>query len=624
MSTSITIEKNGQLDIAMPAVATRSEWSEPILIAVWFGLLSGLVEGLVANLLRGVPGFAVRVSPGILWIAPAFNLVLFLLIGIAFAILFRLKRGMPYQAWVIGFFAWIAVFDLLLLLGKINQFASLILGLGVAVQLARMLRGRGHGALAFFRKTVPALIAAAILIGTAGAYWNHGRESYMVSKLPQPKPNSPNILFITLDTLRADHLSSYGYQRSTTPNLDKLAKRGAMFENAFANSSWTLPAHASMFTGLLPHEHKADWTQPLGKDKQTLAEELAARGYQTAAFAANTSYVSPEWGLGHGFTRFDVYGSSLIEDATSTVYGKKLALNVLPRIGYFEIPGRKRANQVNAEFLDWLSTVNGRPFFAFLNYFDLHDPYLTDAPFRTKFSDKVTNGELINFQFQATTFRRKPKLTDQEIQAEIDSYDGCLAYLDEKLGELFAELNRRGLDQNTLVIITSDHGEAFGNHDLFGHGNGLYVDTLHVPLIFLWPDRIPSDLRVSGMVSLHNIPFTVMSLLGESNGGSFNGSSLARLWEGSKQQEVSADVTAELSPGRFKDGPSNYPATKGGLKSLVTDRWHFIISESGQVELYAWRDDPNETRNLAEDPANRSLIDGFKQRVNFSAGSQGD
>ena len=574
-----------------------------------------MLEGLIANFLRGVPGFAIRVSVEILWIAPAVYLVLFLLLGLGLSTLFRLRNRIPPISLTVGFFTWVTLFGLLLLLGLLHQIAALLLSLGIGVQIARMLRGRELQALAIFRRTVVILIFGALLIGIAGASWDYGRERYLIRNLPPAKSGAPNIILITLDTLRADHLSSYGYRRVTTPNLDRMAKSGLIFENAFSNSSWTLPAHASLFTGRLPNEHKADWTQPLGSKYPTLAEVLAQRGYLTAAFSANTSYVAPEWGLGRGFLHFASHGNSVIDDVTSTVYGKKLALNVLPRIGYFDIPGRKRAEEVNQELFNWLDRSDGRAFFAFLNYFDLHDPYLTEEPYQTRFSNNVARGDLINFQFQAETFRRKQRLTEQEIQAEIDSYDGCLSYLDAKLGELFSELARRGLDKNTLLIVTSDHGEAFGAHDLFGHGNGLYVDSLHVPLIIIWPGKVPSDTRVPQLVSLHNVPATILELLGETH-SAIPGNSLVRQWSGNPVTETAEPIIADLSPGRFKDGPPSYPATKGGLRSLVSEQWHFILSESGREELYAWREDPAEAHNLAESPAGRKVVEECKQRLN--------
>ncbi len=330
-----------------------------LLIAAWFGLLAGLLEGVIANFLRGVPGFAVRVSPEILWIAPAVNLVLFLFMGLGLAVLFRLNRKLAGISFSAGFFSWVTLFCLLLLVGKINQLASLILSLGVGVQVARMLRGREQRTLNFFRKSAGILVISALLIGTAGAYWMSIRERQSVNMLPQPKPGAPNVILITLDTLRADHVSSYGYGRATTPNLDRAAQGGVLFENAFSNSSWTLPPHASLFTGRLPHEHKADWTEPLNDKYQTLAELLSQRGYLTAGFSANTSYVAPEWGLARGFTHFAAHGNSIVESATTTVYGKKIALNILPRVGYFDIPGRKKAQHVNQELFDWLDKAQG-------------------------------------------------------------------------------------------------------------------------------------------------------------------------------------------------------------------------------------------------------------------------
>jgi arylsulfatase A-like enzyme len=416
---------------------------------------------------------------------------------------------------------------------------------------------------------------------------------------------------ITLDTLRADHVSAYGYERQTTPNIDRLAHGGVLFEHAIANSSWTLPSHASLLTGRLPHEHGADWLAPLDATYPTLAEVLAARGYATAAFAANTSYVTPEWGLGRGFSRFEVYGNSISDDVVRTVYGRKLALNLLPRIGYFDIPGRKRAADLNAEFLHWLDHVADRPFFALLNYFDVHDPYLTAAQYETRFASEASRGDLVNFQFQPNVFRRKPTLSPREIQTEIDAYDGCLAHLDAELGRLFAELAKRGLDERTLVIVTSDHGESFGNLDLFGHGNSLYFETLHVPLILSWPKTIPSGGRVSGLASLHQIPATVMDLFGI-GAAPLPGRSLAKRWT-SEGAGVTDTVLSEVNPGRFKEGPPSYPTSAGGLRSLVTDQWHLILSQSGTAELYAWRADRNETQNLSETPAGQAAILALKR-----------
>jgi arylsulfatase A-like enzyme len=586
-----------------------------LLAAIWFGLIAGLLEGTIALSLRGVVGFTILVSPDILWIAPLFDCAFFLTIAMGLSASFRLLNKAPDMEVVTGIFSGVTLFGLLLLVGKVHRAAAVLLSLGVAIQVGRWLRGRQQGLLMFLERTLGILLVVALVAGTVGARWVDWREHSLVGRLPQAQAGAPNVLLITLDTLRADHLSSYGYERATSPNIDRLAHGGVLFEHAFANSSWTLPAHASLFTGRLPFEHKADWHTPLDGMYPTLAGVLATKGYLTAAFAANTIYVTPESGLARGFTRFEVYGSSLIDDAMRTAYGKKLAQTVLPRFGYFDVPGRKRASRVNQEFFRWLDGVDGRPFFAFLNYFDVHDPYVTVVPYQKMFSHDVGHGSLVNSRFQSL-FRRKPTLTAEEIRREINSYDGALAYLDSQLGALFAELARRGVDKDTLILVTSDHGESFGNHDLFGHGNSLYLETLRVPLIFFWPDKIPAGVRVSEVVSLHRIPSTVMQLLGEaSSSSSFPGRSLARLWGPSGDDEPAHPILSELSSGRFKGKAPNYPTADGGLKSLITDRWHFVRSETGHVELYAWHEDRQESRNLAESPATQAVVEEFNRQL---------
>ena len=588
--------------------------SKVLLISAWFGLLAGLLEGITANFLRGVSGFAVRVSPEILWIAPAFDLAFFILTGLGLFLASYLIPRRIDAGVLAGLFSGITLFGLLLLVGQLQQLAALVLSVGVGTHIGRCLRNKESQLTVFAQYTFTVLIAAALFAGMLGATWDSWRERQFVADLPKSDHRGTNVLFIVLDTLRADHIFSYGYQRRTTMNIDGLAERGVLFENTFANSSWTLPSHASLLTGRFPSEHKADWWDPLDGTYPTLAEVLAKNGYRTAAFAANTSYVTPEWGLARGFSHFEAYGSSLADDVVRTVYGRKLALNILPRLGYFDIPGRKRASQVNEEFFSWLdSTDGGRPFFVLLNYFDLHDPYLTVDSFHSKFSDTVTRGDLVNFQFQPHTHRRTPSLTAKQIQVEIDSYDRCLAYLDAEIGRLLSELANRGLDKNTLVIITSDHGESLGNHDLFGHGNSLYLETLHVPLILSWPGKIPVGVRVPQIVSLHQIPSTVMELVGEAS-TPFPGNSLVRFWSDAADKATETSILSEVSPGRFKAGPPNYPtaANRGGLKSLITSQWHFILSESGSAELYAWHQDRGELDNLAETSAGRVTVDGLK------------
>jgi len=583
-------------------------------LAAWFGLAAGVGEALISMALRQA-GWPMRIPAAILWIAPVVDLGLFLIIG---AVLTLVVRALP--AWVrpqivLGTFLWVLAFIVLEMCNVMRPWAELVLSLGVAVEGSRRLAASARS-LQWQARTFVSLLTAASVLVLAGVTWAPLRERIARSRMPESRPGMPNVLLITLDTLRADHVSAYGYSRTTTPNIDRFAMRGVLFEHAFSNASWTLPSHASMLTGRYPHEHGADWRQPMNARVPMLSEALAARGYATAAFAANTSYVAPEWGLGRGFSRFDIYGASVADDIVRTVFGRRLALNILPRVGYFDIPGRKRATQLNDEFLDWLSGVKQRPFFAFLNFLDVHDPYLTGEPYQFKYSPTPARGDVINFQFQPDAFRRKPTLTSAEIQAEIDAYDGCLAYLDAELGRLMSELARRGLDRNTLVVITADHGESFGNHNLFGHGNSAYLEVLHVPLVMVWPDHVPAGFRVSPPVGLDRLPATIAELIDPQSGsGAFPGHSLASMWSAPDSPvTVRPDpVLSEVT--HLEGGTPGYPTSGGSLTSLIAGEWHIVVSTNGGTELYAWPRDAQEQVNLADSPQGRVVVDALKKTI---------
>ena len=593
-----------------------------MLLAAWAGFLLGVLEGLAVTMLR-VGGWPVRAPVEILWIAPVVNGVLFLgagfmLAAVTWALGARMQPRLFFTAllWMLGF-------GFIQAPGVIQPGAAVLLALGAAVASSRA-RGAVEWWSRLARRTILPLALAAGAATVVGLAWSPVLERRAASVRVSPQPDLPNVLLIVLDTLRADHVSAYGYARPTTPNLDRFAERGVLFEHAFANSSWTLPAHASLLTGRLPHEHGADWREPMKEGLPTVAEVFAGQGYLTAAFAANTSYVAPEWGLGRGFGRFEVYGGSWADDVVRTAYGRRLALNLLPRLGFFDVPGRKRASQVNGEFLSWIDEAAGRPFFALLNYFDVHDPYLTIEPHHTRFSPQAARGDVINFQLQPHVFRRKPTLSAAEVQAEVDAYDGCLAYLDEQLGVLFAELSRRDLDGNTLIVVTSDHGESFGNHDLFGHGNSLYLETLHVPLVVVWRGRVPAGVRVSLPVGLDRVAATIEELTHGGHGGSaLPGRSLAPMWVTGDAAGafLFTPVLSEVS--RVPDGPVGYPTRAGSLTSLVTPEWHLIMSSVGDAELYEWTRDPSERANLAESPQGRAIVEDLKRVIERVRGNGG-
>ena len=577
-----------------------------VLLAGWAGLLAGLLEGFAAAGLQWF-GWPRRVPAAILWVAPAVNVTLLVIVGAALAAVARVAPPRLFGRLAVTTILWVCGFAVVQAVDVMRPASGLILALGIAVAATRRPGAfdRWHRRA---RRSLKPVVITATVSALIGASWSPIRERVALAALADPPPAVPNVVLVTLDTLRADHISTYGYGRRTTPHLDDFSTRGVLFEHAFSNSSWTLPTHASLLTGRFPHEHSANWLQPMDRRWPTLAETLAAKGYRTAAFAANTYYVAPEWGLGDGFSRFDVYGHSAIDLLMRTAYGRRLALNVPPRFGYFDTPGRTRAEHLNSRFLKWIDDDRSRPFFALLNYLDVHDPYVTEPAYHKKYSAAAAAGNLINRQRQPHGFRTKASLTSEEIRAEIDAYDGCVSYLDFHLGRLFEALTQRDLTRNTLIVLTSDHGESFGNHDLFGHGNSLYLEALHVPLVIVWPGGVPAGVRVDEPVGLERVAATIDALVTRTqSSSSFPGDTLASLWTSEPVHAAdSVPVLSEVS--KVNGGPPPYPTSQASLTSLITTDWHVIVSDTGGAELYAWRTDPEERRNLATDSRAQAVL----------------
>jgi arylsulfatase A-like enzyme len=455
------------------------------------------------------------------------------------------------------------------------------------------------------------VVAATLLalIGIQGGLWL--QERIAMAKVPAASPRCPNIILIVIDALRADHLSCYGYSRPTSPNLDRLAKEGVMFENAFAASSWSLPSHASLFTGRYPYEHTAGWTRPkalLNGHHLTLAEALRSQGYRTAAFSANVFWVTREQGLARGFIHFEDYFHSIADMVLRTLYGRVIEKYLLQTLGFEDIPARKRASDVNRSVLHWLDRDDEKPFFVFLNYMDTHDPYLPPQPYYNKFSKFKNPSGILNWRVG----RNNPQMTPQQLQSEIDAYDASIAYVDDHIGQLLAELQSRGLGQNTLVVITSDHGEALGNHDLFLHGNSLYLEEIHVPLIFRLTRQLPAGVQIVQPVTNAALPVTVMNLIGASDQTPFPGISLTQLWEASETHRNWPEPLSEVE--QVPWAPQTSPAYNASMKSLVNSQWHYIIHDTAGTELYNWKSDPWELYNLAERPEMLKIVASFRSK----------
>lgn len=200
----------------------------------------------------------------------------------------------------------------------------------------------------------------------------------------------------------------------------------------------------------------------------------------------------------------------------------------------------------------------------------------------------------------------------------MDAYDGAIAYVDDHIGWLITELQNRGLAKNTLIVITSDHGESFAEHGLFGHFNNLYREEIHVPLILWQPGQVPAGIRISRPVTNAALPSTIMDLMGENTQTLFLRPSLAQLWKDPQAYPNPSYPLIELERNPWTS--RNAPAYHGPMKSLVSSKWQYIEHEKLGTELYDWDNDPKEKYNLASSPEGRRVIDGLKEQLQKMVG----
>ncbi|MBV6401895.1 MAG: hypothetical protein CNIPEHKO_02198 [Anaerolineales bacterium] len=576
--------------------------------ALWFGMITGLVEGMLLyalqryELLRGQITY-LGSGPQVLWVAPVFDALFFLLVGVGAAVVAQFlprKFARPAVFFVFCFlasFGWLLVY----LSGRLNPAATAILGAGIGYQVSTVIVARENRFARFAQRTFKILagVTLALFVLIQGGLWV--RERVAASNLPQTQGSepTPNILLIVMDTVRADHLSLQGYERETDPTLKRIASEGVMFENAYAASSWTLTSHASLFTGRWPYEHKADGGRYLDETYPTIAEALTERGYRTGAFNGNFETVTSHWGFARGFLHFEDYYQTLPQLAVSSVYGRFMEYYVFHKVFNMEFSiDRRWGPSVNQSALDWIDQDDDTPFFAFVNYYDAHAPYI--SPERAKFSNLPNPGGLVNTDW-TTADIYNPK-TPEQAQGEIDAYDGGIYYTDQQIDVLLKELESRGKLDNTIVVITSDHGELFGEHGLWEHHNSLYKPVIHVPLIVWYPKSAPQNMRIDTPVSNTFIPAMLLDMLGEPRQTAFRGPPLSQLWADPAAAANFPDPIAEMAESSWVN--PHHLSIRGDMVTVLSPEWQFIAHEFNGIELYNLNDDPDQENNLAgENPA---------------------
>jgi arylsulfatase A-like enzyme len=548
-------------------------------IAVWTAFIFGLAEGLVLNASRANPVLFApyKLSAHVIWVAPIIDIAIFLITACLLMLLFMLiperYRG-PFPDLVFGIFLFLGFFAVLFAPKILHVASVVLLSLGLAIVSVRLLRRGRNKITESMRRSL--ILVPVLMLFTAGIISGYERlqESRIMSRLPEAETDAQNVLIIVMDTVRFDRflstfMSSTG--NSVTPNLNQLAKKGVRYENAWVTSSWSLPSHASILTGLYPHEHGADWPElELKTDVTTLPEYFSNLGYVTAAFSGNSAWVTPEY-LGRGFTRFKVYTAQDFIRRTS--YGRALDL-VIAKLGFHYSGYGKKAPQLHDEFLDFLADFPENPFFGYITYMDVNQAF-----------HKVQLGH---------AFWEQPPTTQEVIKA----YDESLSVLDQQIGDFFLELERKGVLENTLVVITSDHGESFGatnadDHDPEGHGTSLYPEQSHVPLFIIYPQEIEGNQRIDDTVSLRSIAGTITGLLNLDN-TPFVGELLPL--------NQSSETIPEQDTGLIL-ATLNYD--KYQVQSVIWDSWLYLKDlnqAEGKEELYNLDADPEAKVNLIAHP----------------------
>jgi arylsulfatase A-like enzyme len=631
-----------------------------VLVSVASGFLELAVLEILVHFRQRVVWHCLLVSRHVAWMVPVtaplviVPLALILVWPVLALLAWRSRRGRRASpmaaAWAWGWAG--TVLGMLLLIGPLlairalHPAAAAALALGLGFRLWRwMVRPvRGWRRLCYLGGAIAILAVPVCLFSQWSALFRRAEATWS-----RPTAGSANLLWIVVDTLRADRMSIYGYRRSTTPELEAWARDGITFEMARSAAPWTLPSHVTMFTGLWPFEHGARVDRAYRGPPPTLAEYLRAHGYETAGIVANVRMCNAAYGVGRGFDDYRDYPCNQEISLNAMMYNSAPGRAVMNLSRRMSLPVARptpyslvrTAREITTDARAWLDGVSQsaahetpgthRPFFLFLNFMDVHGPYLPSrdtprrfwtGPIPSKSLASPGNGwSAVRARAAAPPEQRAQRQRElEEVSRRLsDLYDECLYGLDAELGRFLGGLRAAGRLANTWVVITADHGEHFGEHDQFGHGSSLYNEQTHVPLVIIPPldaDGTGNDRaarlrgrRVTVPVSLRDLPRTLTDLLSPGGDNPFPGRSLARCW--SAGGPVLADpVLSQLEEPRLAG--EDFAADQGvTINSVIDENYILIDSGNNFPELYAL-EDREQRWNLAAHPTQRSRLERLR------------
>jgi arylsulfatase A-like enzyme len=426
---------------------------------------------------------------------------------------------------------------------------------------------------------------------------------------------APNILLVVMDSVRAANCSAYGYERPTTPALESLAAQGTLYEQAISVGSWTLPVHATMFTGLYQSSHGLRISgHALPEDYPTLARRLGELGYATACFS-NNPYISLSTGLAQGFAKTEDLWRETRPRGTAKPKGARIeerlaaggavahALRTPTRAAFRARRRVKRwrewtgtsdsgAARANGLIRDWIAAERraGAPFFCFVNYMETHERYTPPYPYNRRFLEPgVSRWRAASLGTKTDILSSPPSQRATDLGVVRSLYDGALAYLDLRVGELVESLDTLGVADETVVVVTSDHGDSLGEHDHLGHRVSLYEPLVRVPLVVRHPRLVAAGHRATDPVQLGDLFPTLLELAGDSTTEATAGGFRSLLSTDAPRTSTVAENTTPKALGSVEQ------------RMLRRDPYKLIVAGSGTTELYDLEQDPGEERDLSGD-----------------------
>ena len=479
----------------------------------------------------------------------------------------------------------------------------LLLRLLCSLALVVLLAVTAHAA-----RRAPSLLALAsvrthgafiALVFLASFVMLRGLEESPVAAMPQssaPAVSRPNLILISLDTVRADHLSVYGYSRPTSPNLERFAARATLYRHAYANGDFTLPSHASMLTGRYPAQHGAlgDMAgyHPISLNVPTLPEVLKKAGYFTAAVVANHGYLNRTFGFHRGFDRLTAPAPiPAVGGASDYALRSGLCALTLPWVWTEALRSYLPAGEIAALGESEMGRANGKPFFLFLNLMDAHRPWVSRGRFRNMFPGY--DQRIVRLDAREgfrDVLRGTRTVSDAERLKMHAAYDGGIAYADDALGRLLDRLRQHSWYDESLIIITADHGDQFGRDQLIDHGNSLNQGATRVPFVVKFPGQSQGRV-VDSPVSLVDVFSTLAAAAGAPAHPQEAGANLAL-------GDPGRDRTIILESYPVRHFAIGNPRLQRVERAAVQGHWKLIQSDRGRRDLFDIMADPGESTNL--------------------------